>query len=68
MREHLSLKEIGSALDLQMNRNGQYPHAGQCIDPAIEKMAKLLVAYPLQTIQMLAEAASEYIKSQNRDT
>ena len=63
MRDHLSLKQIGTALGLKP----PWSHAGQAFDPAVEKVVKVLAEYPLQTIKILIDELCEYLESKNRD-
>jgi hypothetical protein len=58
-RNHLSLKQIGATLGLTPNDRGQYPHAGQAWEPAIEKVARMFVAYPNETLKVIIEKSEE---------
>lgn len=58
MRPHLLLKEIAAVIQVSERR------AGQAIDPAIEKMARLYLAYPEQTLRLIMDRAQEMRASQ----
>lgn len=53
VRDYLSLKQIAGVLGVSPT------YAGQAIAPAIAKVARLLNAYPAETIRLILDAADE---------
>jgi len=53
MRNHLLLKQIAAAINVSECR------AGQAIDPAIDKVSRLYIAYPEPTLRMILDRAEE---------
>lgn len=61
MRDDFSLEELGTTLPgLKRNpRTGEFTHAGQSWEPAIEKVAYVFARYPIRTLAALMFKASE---------
>lgn len=53
MRPHLLLKEIASVIQVSERR------AGNAIDPAIDKIARLYLAFPEPTLRLIMDKAEE---------
>lgn len=53
MRDHLSLQQIADALGVQET------YAGQAFDPALEKITKLYLRFPSQTLRLILDKADE---------
>lgn len=53
MRNHLTLKEIAAALGVRET------YAGQAFDPAMRKVAAVLLRHPIETLRMIADEADK---------